>query len=95
MSTTGKNSTQWLPEPRSQAVALAFEDLQWADPTSLDLLQMLAGRGAEAPLLLIATARPEFRPPWGLGPHHSVISLALTSLPGFASFSNPDPIEPE
>jgi len=61
---------------RSQAVALVFEDLQWADPTSLDLMRALAERGGQAPLLVIATARPEFRPPWSLRSHHSVISLA-------------------
>ena len=65
-----------LAGARSQTVALAFEDLQWADPTSLELLQRLAERGAQARLLIIATARPEFRPPWSLRPHHSVISLS-------------------
>ena len=55
---------------------LAFEDLHWADPTSLDVLQALAERGAQAPLLIIATTRPEFRPPWKLRSHHGVISLA-------------------
>ena len=45
---------------------LAFEDLHWADPTSLDLMRALAERGAQAPLLIIATARPEFRPPWNV-----------------------------
>jgi class 3 adenylate cyclase/tetratricopeptide (TPR) repeat protein len=64
-----------LAGARSQAAALAFEDLQWADPTSLDLMRTLAHRGAEAPLLIIATARPEFLPPWSIRSHHSVISL--------------------
>ena len=41
-----------LAGARSQPVALAFEDLHWADPTSLDLLQALAERGAQAPLLI-------------------------------------------
>ena len=66
----------FLAGARSQPVALAFEDLHWADPTSLDLMQTLAERGAQAPLLIIATARPEFRPPWSLRSHHSVISLS-------------------
>ena len=57
-------------------MALAFEDLHWADPTSLDLMQTLAERGAQAPMLILATARPEFRPPWSLRSHHSVISLS-------------------
>ena len=61
---------------RTQAIVLAFEDLQWADPTSIDLMRALAERGAQAPLLLLATSRPEFRPPWGLRSHHEVVSLA-------------------
>ena len=65
-----------LAGARSQAVALVVEDLHWADPTSLDLLQTLAERGRQAPLFLIATARPEFRPPWSLRSHHSVVSLS-------------------
>jgi predicted ATPase len=60
---------------RSQPVALAFEDLHWADPTSLDLMQALAERGAQTPVLIIATARPEFRPAWSLRSHHSIVSL--------------------
>jgi class 3 adenylate cyclase/predicted ATPase len=68
--------TWFLAGARSQPVALAFEDLHWADPTSLDLMQTLAERGAQAPLLILATARPEFRPPWSLRSHHSVISLS-------------------
>jgi predicted ATPase len=69
--------TAWiLAAARTQAVVLAFEDLHWADPTSLDLLRALADRGAQAPLLLLATTRPEFRPPWSLRSHHSLISLS-------------------
>ena len=66
----------FLAGARSQPLALAFEDLHWADPTSLDLMQALAERGAQAPMLILATTRPEFRPPWSLRSHHSVISLS-------------------
>ena len=48
---------------RSQPVILAFEDLHWADPTSLDLLRALAERGAQAPLLLLATTALSFARP--------------------------------
>jgi class 3 adenylate cyclase/predicted ATPase len=61
---------------RTQPAVLVFEDLHWADPTSLDLLRSLAERGAQAPLLIVATARPEFRPPWATRSHHGVVSLA-------------------
>jgi predicted ATPase len=65
-----------LAGARAQPIVLAFEDLQWADPTSIDLMRALAERSAQAPLLIVATARPEFRPPWGMRSHHIVISLA-------------------
>src|SRR5271170_7158679 len=65
-----------LAGARTQPLVLVFEDLHWVDPTSLDVLQALAERGAQAPLLIIATTRPEFRPPWKLRSHHGVISLA-------------------
>ncbi len=69
--------TAWvLAGARSQPVVLAFEDLHWADPTSLDLLRALAERGAQSPLLVVATARPEYRAPWAMRSHHSVVSLA-------------------
>ncbi|HXE25186.1 MAG TPA: adenylate/guanylate cyclase domain-containing protein [Roseiarcus sp.] len=61
---------------RTQPLVLVFEDLQWFDPTSIDLVHGLSERGAEAPILVLATARPEFRPPWGLKAHHKVIALA-------------------
>ena len=50
--------------------------MQWFDPTSIDLLHALGDRCAQAPILLLATARLEFRPAWRSQPHHKVISLA-------------------
>jgi class 3 adenylate cyclase/predicted ATPase len=61
---------------RTQPIVLAFEDLHWADPTTLDVLRGFAERGALAPLLVIATTRPEFRAPWGARSHHGTITLA-------------------
>ena len=60
---------------RAQPVVLTLEDLHWADPTTLDVLRGIAERGALAPLFVLLTARPEFRPPWGARSHHAVISL--------------------
>ena len=61
---------------RTQPAVLAFEDVHWSDPTTLDVLRGIAERGALAPLFVLITARPEFRPPWGVRSHHSTISLA-------------------
>lgn len=61
---------------RTQSVVLALEDAHWADPTTLDVLRGIAERGALAPLFVLITARPEFRPPWGMRSHHGMISLA-------------------
>ena len=77
--------TAWvLAGARSQPVVLAFEDLHWADPTSLDLLRALGERGAQTPLLLLATTRPEFRPSWSTRSHHSLISLSPLDRAGVA-----------
>jgi class 3 adenylate cyclase/predicted ATPase len=69
--------TNWMMAgARAQSVVLAFEDLHWADPTTLDVLRGIAERGALAPLFIVATTRPEFRPPWGMRSHHGTIALA-------------------
>jgi predicted ATPase len=61
---------------RAQPVVLALEDVHWADPTTLDVLRGIAERGALAPLFVLITARPEFRPGWGMRSHHGMIALA-------------------
>jgi predicted ATPase len=69
--------TNWvMAGARAQPVVLALEDLHWADPTTLDLSRGIAERGALAPLFVLMTARPEFRPQWGMRSHHGMIALA-------------------
>jgi class 3 adenylate cyclase/tetratricopeptide (TPR) repeat protein len=68
--------TNWIVAgARAQPIVLALEDLHWADPTTLDALRVMAERGAMAPLFVLLTARPEFRPSWGARSHHGAISL--------------------
>ena len=68
--------TAWiLAAARTQPVVLAFEDLHWVTRLRL-IARTLADQGAQKPLLIIATTRPEFRPPWSVRSHHSVISLS-------------------
>ena len=49
---------------RKQPVLMLFEDLHWADPTTLEFLETLLARIGQMPLLLVATCRPEFRSQW-------------------------------
>jgi class 3 adenylate cyclase len=61
---------------RSQAIVLLVEDVHWIDPSTLDLLRMLAEQGAAVPLMIFITSRPEFRVPWAHRSHHTVITLS-------------------
>jgi class 3 adenylate cyclase/tetratricopeptide (TPR) repeat protein len=70
-----------MASAKVQPVVLAFEDLHWADPTTLDVLRGIAERGALSPLYVVATSRPEFRAPWGMRAHHCTISLAPLERP--------------
>ena len=49
---------------RRQPAMMVFEDLHWSDPISREFLDLLVERIERLPVLLIATFRPEFHPPW-------------------------------
>jgi class 3 adenylate cyclase/predicted ATPase len=61
-----------------QPILIIFEDVQWIDPTSLDLLAATVERVPQLRALLLVTARPEFIPPWPSYPH--LTTIALTRL---------------
>lgn len=60
---------------RQLPVVLAIEDLHWADPSTLELVRLLVEQMGAARLLLLYTARPEFRPQWPLQTHHRRMTL--------------------
>jgi class 3 adenylate cyclase len=67
---------------REQPTILVFEDVHWADPNLLDLIETLAMHTHGLPLLLVTLARPELldaRPAWG-GRLSSYTSLTLGPL---------------
>ena len=43
---------------------LLVEDLQWCDPSSLELLGRLIEQSPTARVLLVCTVRPDFKAPW-------------------------------
>jgi class 3 adenylate cyclase len=71
---------EWvLGTAHAQTLVIATEDLHWADPSTLELIQLLVEQGARARLLLLYTARPEFRAPWPTRAHHTQINLSKLS----------------
>ena len=58
-----------------QPALVVYEDLHWIDPTSLEFLCVAVEQIKQQHILLIATARSEFTPPWPSHPHVSTISL--------------------
>ncbi|MGE0373630.1 MAG: adenylate/guanylate cyclase domain-containing protein [Gammaproteobacteria bacterium] len=68
-----------MNEAAREPLCLLFEDLHWADPTTLDFLGQLIDQVAIAPLLVFATARPEFAAPWPPRAHVSPLMLGRLS----------------
>src|SRR5215468_3966254 len=60
---------------RQQPILLLFEDLHWADATSLELLDLTVERVRQLPVLALFTFRPEFEPPWVGLPNVSTLAL--------------------
>ena len=59
----------------SSPVLMIFEDLQWIDPTSLEVLDRIVNRIKTLPVLLIVTARPDAEPRWVGRPHVTALTL--------------------
>lgn len=67
----------WLAgtSPR-KPVLLLCEDLHWADPSTLKLVERLVARAATTRgLMLLLTQRPDFDPPWLLNTERELIEL--------------------
>ena len=63
---------------RKRPLIAVFEDLHWAEPTLLDLLEYVAESSSGFPILLLCSARPELlerRPGWADQPNHRLLDL--------------------
>lgn len=58
-----------------QPLLFIVEDLHWADPTTLELLELLVHEAAREPLLAVFTFRPEFETPWKSKSHQTELAL--------------------
>jgi class 3 adenylate cyclase/tetratricopeptide (TPR) repeat protein len=69
-------------EAAQRPLVVYFDDLQWAEPTFLDLVEHIADWSRDAPIFLLCAARPELldlRPAWG-GGKLNASSLLLEAL---------------
>jgi class 3 adenylate cyclase/tetratricopeptide (TPR) repeat protein len=68
---------QWnLAISAIQPLVLLVEDLHWSDASSLELLGRIIAQSATASVLFVATARPEFTPPWPARSNLTTLQLA-------------------
>jgi TOMM system kinase/cyclase fusion protein len=63
-----------LEHAERQPVLFILEDLHWADPTTLELLNLVIEQTPTAPLLVLLTCRPHFQPAW----HHRSYITEMT-----------------
>jgi predicted ATPase len=54
----------FLAAAERQPVLAVWEDLHWADPSTLELLGLILDQAPTARMLTLLTCRPEFPPPW-------------------------------
>jgi len=72
----------WLiEEAEKAAVYCAWEDLHWADPSTLEVLTLFLDQVPTARLLATLTFRPEFTPPWKSRSHISHLALNRLGRP--------------
>jgi class 3 adenylate cyclase/predicted ATPase len=65
-----------LAEAERQPVLAVWEDLHWADPSTLELLSLVIDQAPTARLLTLLTCRPEFRPPWTTRSYFTQLTLS-------------------
>src|SRR5262249_15503534 len=69
----------WMREGAARQPVLAvWEDLHWADPSTLELLSLMLDQVPTARMLTLLTCRPEFRPPWAT--HAPMTQVTLPRL---------------
>jgi class 3 adenylate cyclase/predicted ATPase len=69
----------WLAaQAERQSVLAVWEDLHWADPTTLELLGLVIEQAPTVPMLHVLTSRPTLSPPWP--PRSHLTSLVLNRL---------------
>ena len=64
----------------TRPTVMFYEDIHWADPTSLEVLDLLVDRVRHMRLLVVFTHRPEFQQRWGSHGHVSALNLSKLTM---------------
>jgi class 3 adenylate cyclase/tetratricopeptide (TPR) repeat protein len=70
---------------RLQPTVELFEDIHWADPSTLEVIDLLIHRVRNIPLLVVLTHRPEFASRWSHHGHVTALTLAKLTRPQTAA----------
>jgi class 3 adenylate cyclase/predicted ATPase len=70
-----------LAEAERQPVLVVWEDLHWADPSTLEMLGLVLEQAPTVPMLHVLICRPEFSPPWPMRSHMTPLTLHRLERP--------------
>ncbi len=77
-----------LAEAERQPLLLVWEDLHWADPSTLEQIALMIDQTPTAAILQVFTYRPEFTPPWALRSHMTPLMLNHLEQPQVEALVN-------
>jgi class 3 adenylate cyclase/tetratricopeptide (TPR) repeat protein len=86
-----------VADPARHPLLLIVEDLHWADPTTLELLDRMITNPRRLPVMLVLTFRPGFQPRWTAARDRAEIALGpLTSeeVRALAAWASPKAVDP-
>jgi class 3 adenylate cyclase/predicted ATPase len=70
-----------LEEAERRPMLVVYEDLHWADPSTIENIGLLVDQVPTVPMLIVLIFRPEFAPPWPNRSHMTPITLNRLERP--------------
>jgi class 3 adenylate cyclase len=86
-----------IANPARHPLLLVVEDVHWADPTTVELLQRVVADLTQLPVLCLLTFRSEFEPPWarsGLVLDLDLGPLTSENVRALAAWASVEPLDP-
>jgi class 3 adenylate cyclase/tetratricopeptide (TPR) repeat protein len=68
-----------VPPSRERPLLLIVEDVHWVDPSTQDLIRNMVDAIHDQRVMMVLTARPEYRAPWALGTHVTALTVGRLS----------------